>query len=143
MKNTLRRIGFSAAATDEIVDTQGFDAISEFKLLTDSEVVNLCAIIRKPGGSVGSGTRQVPNPGVQVSLKAENNLKLMVFYIRHYLDRIDRPITPEMITQEEIRRLADLKEAEKAVKNLIKCQLLMLKIGLRLWRQSKTTSAWF
>lgn len=71
----LQRIGFNAPSSREIVVNQGMDQLEEFKLLSDDEVSNLCKVIRRPGGTVGSGTRRMPNPGIQISLKAEKQFK--------------------------------------------------------------------
>ena len=83
IRGALERIGFSQQARTYIVNNQGIDEIEELRILTDEEVENLCKNVRRPGGTIpnpqaGQGQpNHIPNPGIPVSLKAENNLKLM------------------------------------------------------------------
>ena len=49
---------------------------------------------------------QIPNPGIAVSLRAENNLKLMYYYVRYKL-RTCTPITPDTITRVTVQALID------------------------------------
>ena len=48
--------------------------MEELNILTDGEIENLCKFIRMPGGI--NPITNVDNLGIQVSLSAENNLKL-------------------------------------------------------------------
>ena len=65
------------------------------KLLKDEEVESLCKVIRRPAGgtvpAANPAAAPVPYPGIQVSLKAENQMKLLVFYLRHQ-ERVSQEI---------------------------------------------------
>lgn len=110
------RLGFTPAAAGEITDQQGIDTRDELKILTDSEIENLCRVIRKPGGTVNLNGNNVPDPGVSVSLRAENNLKLACFYLRHQ-DRIHRDSVTNNITLVTVRALRALREHESNYDN--------------------------
>ena len=85
IRDALERIGFSEEASDYITGDQGLDEVEEFRILSDSEVENMCKNTRCPGGIINNPNRgrnnpaTIPTPGVPVSLKAENNLKLMCY----------------------------------------------------------------
>ena len=117
IRDALERIGFSEEASDYITGDQGLDEVEEFRILSDSEVENLCKNTRRPGGIINNPNRgrnnpaTIPNPGVPVSLKAENNLKLMCYYIRHQ-DRVSRTVRIQDIDSEAIRNLRHLREEE-------------------------------
>jgi hypothetical protein len=80
MLATMTRIGFTHAAAQALVEEQGIDTIEEIRLLTDSEIVSLCKVIRRPGGTLpppaeaSRGAANVPNPGVPVNQRAEGHL---------------------------------------------------------------------
>ena len=76
----LAGIGFTNEAAAEIMNVQGINSLAEFELLSDTETESLCKVIRRPGGTLANpkeGELPVPNHGHAVSLRAENNLKLM------------------------------------------------------------------
>ena len=113
LRNALDRLGFSDEARTYItdVDGQGYSELSEFTQLTDEEVENLCKVTRRPGGTIpnpnGGDPGQpddIPNPGMAVSLRAENNLKLMCYYLR-FKERTSRVVTANDITLANIRAL--------------------------------------
>ncbi len=87
MRTMLQRIGFSATASQVLVDKQGMDTLAEIEFLSDDEVKSLCRVIRRPGGTIpGPNPDDAPvnNPGTPVNLRAENHLKLLVaFFLRH------------------------------------------------------------
>ena len=114
----LQRVGFSAAAATYITDNQGLDTLDEMKILTDTEVENLCKVIRRPGGVIPNPAAgqagvpaEVPNHGLQVPLRAENNLKLACYFLR-YQERTSRAVTPVDVTLVNIRKLRDLRDYE-------------------------------
>jgi hypothetical protein len=55
LQAALGRMGMEPAVATLITDAQGLDTLEEFTHLTDTEVENLCKVIRRPGGTV-------PNP---------------------------------------------------------------------------------
>ncbi|KAI2495418.1 hypothetical protein MHU86_19093 [Fragilaria crotonensis] len=72
-------------------------------------------LIRRPGGvipgQVNAAGNAVPNPGIQVNARAETNLKLAAFYLRHQV-RIGRTVTPADVTLENIRSIRELRDYE-------------------------------
>ena len=71
-------------------------------------------MIPQPGGAAGAAAIQ--NPGVPVNLRAESNLKLLSFYLRHQV-RISRGVTVANITLESIRSTRELREFESSYSN--------------------------
>lgn len=110
LRAAFTRLGFSDDAREDIIDVQGIDSLAELKILTDSEVENLCKVVRRPGGAAQAAAAG-PNLGHQVSLRAENNLKLATYYLRHR-DRINRATTAADITLPNIRALRELRQME-------------------------------
>ena len=86
IRQLLVRLGFSLNAAHSLTTDQGLSSLEELRLLTDGEVINLCKALRKPGGMAenpDAPPAQVPNQGFMVSMRAENNLKLACYYLRH------------------------------------------------------------
>ena len=109
MRATMTRIGFTAAGAIAIVDDQGLDTLAEIQLLTDDEIESLCRVVRRPGGmvpGVGAGAAAVQNQGVQGNQRAEGDLKLMAFYLRHQA-RVSRVATPPDISLDSIRTVRE------------------------------------
>ncbi|KAI2497693.1 hypothetical protein MHU86_16822 [Fragilaria crotonensis] len=115
VRTALVRIGFLDAAAQAITDEQGIDSLEEIRLLSDDEISNLAKLIRRPGGvipgQVNAAGNAVPNPGIQVNARAETNLKLAAFYLRHQV-RIGRTVTPADVTLENIRSIRELRDYE-------------------------------
>jgi hypothetical protein len=86
------RIGFTNRADDNIVDIQGIDSVRELGYLNDEDVINLCKTIRRPGGHlpnpafVAGGAEQptIPYTGIMVSQRAERNMQLAAYTVRHH-----------------------------------------------------------
>lgn len=120
MRTALQRLGFSDDASRFITEQQGLDALTEFRILKDEEVESLCKVVRRPGGTIPNPAAQqqegqpatLPNPGIAVSLRAENNLKLACYYLR-YKERTSRTVTPDDITLDRVRAYRDHKEWEE------------------------------
>ena len=83
LHTALGHLGFTNAAAVFITDQQGLDSLDEFHPLTDDEVENLIKVTHHPGGTIPNpapvvaGAPALPliqNPGIPVSLHAENNL---------------------------------------------------------------------
>jgi hypothetical protein len=115
VRTALARIGFLEAAAQAITDEQGIDSLEEIRLLSDDEISNLAKLLRRPGGvvpgQVNATGNAVPNPGIQVNARAETNLKLVAFYLRHQV-RIGRTVTPADVTLENIRSIRELRDYE-------------------------------
>ena len=109
LRAMLANIGFSNEASTYIVDTQGFNTPEDCAILTDEEAQNLCKITRKPGGLDQHGD---PNPGIVVSMKAENNLKMASFYFR-YRQRTTRPLTVNLCTTATLQNYVGHSRFEK------------------------------
>ena len=103
-------IGFSAEATLVVTNTHGIDSMEEIKILTDKEIDNLCKVMRRPGGI--NPITNVSNLGFQVSLRAENNLKLASFFIK-YETRTGRVAVTNDIILDRVRLLREFKYIEK------------------------------
>ena len=85
LRTALTRIGFTAAAAAYLTDEQGLNSLDEFSFLTKDAVKRLCAVARKPGGMIpnphGANPTHIPNPGIPITLRTENHLRLMCYQI--------------------------------------------------------------
>jgi hypothetical protein len=110
----------------------------------------LCQALKKPGGivpnpNVGApgAPAQIPNPGFNVAIKAEENLKLAAYLVRHQR-MISRPATVAAITIEAVRKFKEMKAAEESHKDLTKKPIINDKNWQRtlmMWKSiSETTS---
>ena len=124
IRDALERIGFTAESAMFIVVTQGYNSLEELGVLTDKEVASLCKVVRRPGGTmvnpqavVVGQPAAIPNPGLSVSLRAENNLKLACYFIR-YRGRTSRTCDPSDITLANVRSLRGHKEWEEQHEDL-------------------------
>ena len=84
----LMRLGLSAKTAGFITNNQGLDTLDELKVLTNNEIESLCKVVRSPGGNVPNPNAGDPgqpatlsNPGKQVTLRADLNLKLASYYL--------------------------------------------------------------
>ena len=120
VRTALIRIGFVEAAAQALTDDQGIDSLDEIRILSDDDIANLCKLLRRPGGvvlgAVNAAGNPVPNPGIQVSARAETNLKLTAFYLRHKV-RTGRVVAPADVTLASIRSLRELREFEDTYKS--------------------------
>jgi hypothetical protein len=116
-RTALRAIGFSIEAARTITDDQEISSIEELKMLFDNDVVELCKALRRPGGTIINPAAgqfgQIPNPGINIPLRAVENLKMAAYYARHH-DRISRPLLPAGLTLANVRLLRPLKDHELA-----------------------------
>ena len=113
LRLAFRRIGFTETGANTITDDQGIDTIDELGYLNTSEALSLCKVLRRPGGLIpnnaagiaAGGPALFTNPGTTVSLRAERNLKLACYLVRHRI-RVLHTTTPEDITQPNVRALS-------------------------------------
>eukprot|EP00978_Attheya_sp_CCMP212_P004879 scaffold10702_cov33-Attheya_sp.AAC.1 len=124
-RQLLVRMCFTNAAAAVITDEQGIDELSDYKILTDSEIEGICKVVRRPGGTIpnpnAGDTGQpaiITAPGESVSMIAESNLKLASCYLRHQ-ERICRRVTYADVDLAPVRILRDLKQYEKDNVDLI------------------------
>ena len=120
MRTAFGRLGFSAAAAAAIVNEQAIDSVKELRLLSDKEVENLCKVVRRPGGTIpnpnagqAGAPGTLPNPGIPIALRAENNMKLAAYWCR-FRSKTSRATGPNDIELDPIRQMRDLREWEEA-----------------------------
>jgi hypothetical protein len=117
------RIGFINGANDNIVDIQGIDSVRELSYLNDEDCGNLCKTIRRPGGhlqnplfvagQIPALQPTIPYTGIMVSQRAETNMQLASYTVRHHM-RISRITNIAQMNPTSIRRLRELKIKEDA-----------------------------
>ena len=107
-----------------VTDAQMMGTLAKFELLKDEEVENLCEVAQRLGGTVVNPVAgqpgqapTLPDPGVAVSLRAENNLKLACCFLRHRT-RVSRAVAPIAITMNSARALRTLKDWEEEHENV-------------------------
>ena len=117
------RIGFDNGSNDNIIDVQGIDSVRELGYLYDDDVTNLCKTIRRPGGHLPNPAfvagampllpATIPYVGIMVSQRAETNMQLASYTVRHHM-RISRVTNVGAMNPTSIRRLRELKIKEDA-----------------------------
>jgi hypothetical protein len=120
----LQRVGFAAPVTNNITDVENIDSLEELKLLHSDDVLEtLCQTIHSPGGLIDNPNAgiagqppQIRNPGRHVSARAEKNMRLTIYYLRHQ-DRTSRTVEAADITLLTICPMTNLIEREKAHDN--------------------------
>lgn len=125
LRAALERMGFSQQARLYLTDPngQGYGELSEFNHLTDEQITKLCSVTRRPGGTMpnpqaGAGRPQnIPNPGIAVPERAEDNLRLMCYYLR-YKERTSRVVAAADVTIDSVRELRHHREWEDAHKDV-------------------------
>ena len=73
MRQFYQRCGFNSDASNAMEDAQSIDSLDEVRLLKDSEIENLCKVIRRPEGAIAdpaNAGQMISNPGFPVSLRA-------------------------------------------------------------------------
>ena len=74
-------LGFSPETARLLLREQGLDNPEKLRVLTDKNVDDICNVMRKTGSKNANGT---PDRGQQVSVIAQENLKLAVFLFHHW-----------------------------------------------------------
>ena len=112
MRSALVRLGCSNEAATAIVDDQGIDDLDELRVLKDDEIGNLCKVVRRPGGTMNDGNgNPIPATGNPVSFRAENNIKLAAYWLRHQV-RVSRETATADITLASVRSTRHLRDLE-------------------------------
>lgn len=91
----------------------------DFLTLTEKDVGDICANIRKPGGTIanpalvagGNQPALIPNPGTPIGYVFEKRLKMLRYY-RLHLQRIQRPFDDLEATLVRLASVYALKEEE-------------------------------
>ena len=71
---------FCSEAARLLIREQGLDSSERFRVCTDENVDDICNVMRKPSGKNANGT---PDRWQQVSVIAQENLKLAAFLFHH------------------------------------------------------------
>jgi hypothetical protein len=123
LRAALTRVGFTAQVAQNITDVENIDSLEELKLLSAEDVETLCKTLRNPGGLVNNPNAgiagqlpQIRNPGRHVSARAEKNMKLTSYFLRHQ-DHCSRTAQAAEITLLLIRPMTELINHEKAHDN--------------------------
>jgi hypothetical protein len=111
-------LGFPITTAKAIFNKQGITGLSEMRLLLDDDVESLCRALCYPGGQIEVDEEMVNNPGNHVPLKAEQNMKLACYWLRH-LDQTSQTTAIASITAKVVQTTADYK-AVKAQKQAVK-----------------------
>jgi hypothetical protein len=117
------RLDFTPGAASSLEgNDHGISTLEEVVFLNDKDIDSLVKQLRCPGRMVSGPTivggdaqgnpgPMVANPGHSVSIRAETNLNLAVFYLRHQA-RISRIVAPASVALTVVRRLRSTKEYE-------------------------------
>jgi hypothetical protein len=111
IKIMLVRLGFSMEAANYLPRDAAIITLEEIAYLDrKDDVDSIIKILNRPCGSTifGTGSNAVttPHAGYAVSVSAEANLKLCVFYLKHQTI-VNRVPTAETITLEMVRDFKD------------------------------------
>ena len=80
IRTMLECMGFTPEAAQLVTGDQGIDSVDELRNLDDDKASNLCRVLRRPGGTNAAGAA---DPGTKVLARAEDNLKLAIYYVKH------------------------------------------------------------
>jgi hypothetical protein len=116
----LERLGFTRESAGYMTRACHVDSLDEVKWMDGEDYVeNMIKRVKGPVGTftVGSGADAVatPNIGLQVSLRAENNLKLCVYFLIH-MERVQRVPIDASITLEMVRGYCEQQRYEENFK---------------------------
>jgi hypothetical protein len=120
IKKMLERLGFSESAATYLTGTCGIDSLDEIAYLDGIEDVDTTIKgVTNPGGTVttGTGTTRVTSRknGIPVSIRAVDNLKLCVYYLKH-MERGQRKPVPNAINLVLVRSYRDQQRHEVGFK---------------------------
>jgi hypothetical protein len=111
IKRILERLGFSEAAATYLISTCGIDSLGEIAYLDGSEDVDaMIKGVTNPVVMVTTveGTSRVTsrNNGIPVSIRAVDNLKRCVYYLKH-MERVQCQPVPNAINLVLVRSYRD------------------------------------
>ena len=114
MRQLFQRMMFTQEASAALTDQQGLNSLGELRMLTDDECTTICKTLKRPGGTIDDGHgNAINNPGHSVSLVAEKNLKLAVYYLKHQ-ERCSTVAIYANVTLDNVRALKSLYDLEKS-----------------------------
>ena len=117
MRQLFVRVGFSDPAAHALVEAQGLDSLDNLRMLQEDDCTTVCKNVRRPGGTINNNDgNPVPNPGTNVSLVAEKQLKLTVYFLKHR-QRCSRTTDFKYVTLERVRAMQTLHDMEKQHKD--------------------------
>lgn len=101
------------------LSNQGLTDYDVFLTLTEKDIADICANVRKPGGTVanpalvagGNQPPLIPSPGTPIGYVFEKRLKMLRYY-RLHLQRIQRPFDDREATLVRLASVYSLKEEE-------------------------------
>lgn len=102
------------------LNEQGLTSFGDFETLTEKDVTQICANVRKPGGAImnpvaGRGIPpQIPNPGVLVGHAVEMRLKYLCYFVKHLVRTQRMPFNPAEHDLNRLQNVYRLKETEDA-----------------------------
>ena len=124
-RSMLGRMYFTDEGKTATMDQQVIDYLDTLILLDDKDIRSLCDVIRSPGSSVANPAyvqvsgiypvgvnTHIRNNGMPVSLVAENNLKLAVFYLK-YMNQVSQPVTVSKVKVLNIKTILSLYKFER------------------------------
>lgn len=86
--------------------------------MDEDDIATISSSVRKPNGEIAHGSHRVLNPGTTVSALAEKRLKLLVYMYKHYQYQINRKLTLDLITKQNLSLIQELKDIESSHKEL-------------------------
>jgi hypothetical protein len=127
MRAICERLGFAPGAAASLEGNHhGINTLEEVVFLNDKDIDSLVKQLWRPGGMiagpaiVGGAVQGYPgplvaNPCKSVYIRADTNLKMAVFYLRHQ-ERISRIVAPASVALTVVRSLRSTKEYEENFK---------------------------
>jgi hypothetical protein len=115
-------LGIAQADIRNALRAQGLSTVNDFVSLSESDIEDVCKIIRRPGGTIpnpafgggqaGRGQPPVlPNPGLQIGHLHEKRLKMLRYFVFH-LQRVQRNFDPAIATMNTLQEIYLLKEVD-------------------------------
>jgi hypothetical protein len=119
----LECLGFTREAAGYMTRACNVDSLDEVKWMDgDDDVENMIKRVNRHGGTFtvgyGNGAVTTSNVGLQVSLRAENNLKLCVYFLKH-MEMVQRVPTAASITLEVVRGYREQHRYEEKFKRTV------------------------
>ena len=124
-RSMLGRMSFTDEGKTAMMDQLVIDNLNTLILLDDRDIRSLCDVIRSPGGIVANPAcvqvggiypvgvnAYIRNNGTPVSLVAETNLNLVVFYLK-LMNRVSQPVLVSEVTVLNIKTILSLYKFER------------------------------